>query len=270
MTKNIPAGAVDCHAHVTQADASEPQGPNAAHSGNHSVEAYLDVLDGGGISRGVLTAPSFYGTDNSLLLSALARSAGRLRGTATVAPSIDAAALGQMHDLGVDGIRLNYIGRKEFIDLSTPDYQRLFSLLCDLDMHVELWIYSETLPQVAPHLQKSRVKVVLDHFGGPQPKDGTGAGDVSSILELLAQGRTWVKLSAPFRQRGVHLQPCVDAFLDAGGEERLVWASDWPFVRFEDSVTYAQCIDWLFEWIPDERIRNRILVENPKSLFGFS
>ena len=53
-----------------------------------TVEEFLGELDAHGISHAVLTAPSFYGTDNSLLLSALDAGAGRLRGTAIVAPEI--------------------------------------------------------------------------------------------------------------------------------------------------------------------------------------
>ena len=65
------------------------------------------MLDAHGISHGVLTAPSFYGTDDTLLLDALDRAAGRLRGTVIVAPDIDRAALEAMGERGAVGIRLN-------------------------------------------------------------------------------------------------------------------------------------------------------------------
>ncbi|HWL28101.1 MAG TPA: amidohydrolase family protein, partial [Burkholderiaceae bacterium] len=51
--------------------------------------------------------------------------------------------------------------------------------------------------------------------------------------------------------------------------ERMVWATDWPWVGFEDKVTYRQCVNWLFDWVPDERLRHTILVDSPKKLFGF-
>jgi len=70
-------------------------GRHSAPKRDCSVEEYLAVLDAHGISHGVLTAPSFYGTDDSLLLDALDRAAGRLRGTVIVAPDIDRISTGR-------------------------------------------------------------------------------------------------------------------------------------------------------------------------------
>jgi predicted TIM-barrel fold metal-dependent hydrolase len=29
-------------------------------------------------------------------------------------------------------------------------------------------------------------------------------------------------------------------------------------------------LDWLFDWVPEEALRQRILVENPARLYGFA
>ena len=86
-------GAVDAHAHVMRRDAPLAALRHSAPKRDVTVEEYLAVLDRHGVTHGVLTAPSFYGTDNSLLLSALDASGGRLRGTVIVEPDIDRAAL---------------------------------------------------------------------------------------------------------------------------------------------------------------------------------
>ena len=86
-------------------------GRHSAPKRDRSVEEYLAVLDSHDISHGVLTASSFYGTDDSLLLDALDRAAGRLRGTVIVAPDIDRAALEAMGERGAVGIRLNWFWR---------------------------------------------------------------------------------------------------------------------------------------------------------------
>src|SRR5258708_30748350 len=86
-------GAVDCHAHVMRRDAPLAPDRHSAPKRDCTVEEYLSVLDANGISHGVLTAPSFYGTDNSLLLDALDRATERLRGTIIVDPGIDRASL---------------------------------------------------------------------------------------------------------------------------------------------------------------------------------
>jgi len=81
--------AVDCHAHVMRRDAPLAPDRHSAPKRDCTIEEYLAVLDTHGISHGVLTAPSFYGSDNSLLLDALDRAGGRLRGTVIVDPAID-------------------------------------------------------------------------------------------------------------------------------------------------------------------------------------
>jgi predicted TIM-barrel fold metal-dependent hydrolase len=45
--------------------------------------------------------------------------------------------------------------------------------------------------------------------------------------------------------------------------ERLVWASDCPFVGEEANVTYQQTIDWLTDCAPDPAVRRKIVCDTP-------
>jgi predicted TIM-barrel fold metal-dependent hydrolase len=231
------------------------------------VTEYLAVLDAHGVQYGVLTAPSFYGTDNSLLLDALARSQGRLRGTAIVAPDITDTGLDDLHRQGVEGIRLNWVQRDEVPDGNSPAYQALFARLREHGMHVELYLESRLLDHVLPSILRSKAMLVLDHLGYPDPALGVDGTGFRQVLAALEGGNTWVKLSAPYRLGGVDPRPYVHALLHAGGPQRLVWATDWPWVKFEHAVTYAQCVDWLFDWVPDQTQRHAILVDTPRQLF---
>ena len=227
------------------------------------------MLDASGVSHGVLTAPSFYGTDNSLLLDALDRSAGRLRGTVIVAPDTGRETLAAMAGRGAVGIRLNWFRRASLPDVASADYRRLFASVRALDWHVELYLEGHLLAGVLPKIRESGARVVVDHFGSPDPALGIGCAGFREVLNAVSAGDTWVKLSAPYRQGGADVQRYVDALLDASGPEQLVWASDWPFVSHEGVVTYRQCVDWLIEWVPDEPTRRVILGETPIELFGF-
>ena len=109
----------------------------------------------------------------------------------------------------------------------------------------------------------------VDHFGSPDPAQGVACGGFKAVLDGVRAGDTWVKLSAPYRQGGANVQRYVDALIDAGGPQQLVWGSDWPFVSHEDEITYQDCVGWLSEWVPDEHARRIILVETPMRLFGF-
>jgi hypothetical protein len=58
----------------------------------------------------------------------------------------------------------------------------------------------------------------------------------------------------------------------ASVREGSVWGSDWPHpgvVAVADKPDDAQLFDLLAVWVPDEAMRNRILVQNPEALYGF-
>lgn len=266
----LPPGAVDCHAHVMRKDAALVAERHSAPAFDFTLEDYLGLLDRHGVASGLLTAPSFYGADNTLLLHALDAAGGRLRGTVIVDPAtITRQALAAMRDRGACGVRLNWIRRDTLPDSGTQDYRTLFATLRDLDMHVEVFLEGELLERVVPHIQRGGPKIVIDHFGHPDPAAGVHSAGFQYLLALVAQGNTWVKLSAPYRQGVADVQPYVDALLRAGGPQRLVWATDCPWVKFEKEIVYQQCIDWLFQWVPDEHARHQILVDTPRALFGF-
>lgn len=234
-----------------------------------TVEEFLSILDANGLSHGVLTAPSFYGTDNSLLLDALDRAAGRLCGTVIVAPGIGRDALDAMSARGAVGIRLNWFRRASLPDASSAEYQRLFANVRDLGWHVEIYLEGPLLADVLPRIRESGARVVVDHFGSPDPTRGYDCAGFQRVLEGVCAGDTYVKLSASYRQGGVDCQPYVDALLDAGGPEQLVWASDWPFVGHEERVTYRDCVSDLERWVPNLATRRIILGATPAKLFGF-
>ena len=261
--------AVDCHAHVMRRDAPLAPDRHSAPKRDCSVEEYLALLDAHGISHGVLTAPSFYGTDNSLLLDALDRAAGRLRGTVIVAPEVDRVALQAMAARGAVGIRLNWFRRAALPDVASADHRRLFAAVRELGWHVEIYLEGASLAQVLPRIRESGARVVVDHFGSPDPARGVACAGFRRVLEGVRAGDTFVKLSASYRQGGVDCQGYVDALLDAGGPTQLVWASDWPFVSHEDRVSYEACVNELRRWVPDAATRRIILAETPATLFGF-
>jgi 2-pyrone-4,6-dicarboxylate lactonase len=53
--------------------------------------------------------------------------------------------------------------------------------------------------------------------------------------------------------------------------QRMVWGSDWPHVNLNDRKmpNDGDLLDLLAEWVPDETLRNRILVQNANELYGF-
>ena len=177
----VPLIAVDSHAHVMRRDAPLAPDRHSAPKRDVTVEEYLGVLDENGISHGVLTAPSFYGADNSLLLQALDAHPERLRGTAIVEPDVEDPALHAMAERGVVGIRLNWVRRDALPDAAGEGYRSLFRRIGRLHWHIEIYLEGPKLASVLPKLRESGVRVVVDHFGSP---------DRSRGLRATASGRS--------------------------------------------------------------------------------
>ena len=260
---------IDSHAHVFTRDL--PLAPTARHAPEYDalLETYLALLDAHGVTHAVLTAPSFLGTNNTYLVGALVRSGGRLRGTVIVDPRVERTVLDDFAQQGVVGIRLNYFRTPNLPDFGSRDYQQLFAHVRDLDWHVEIYLEGPRLAKVLPLIATSGAKVIVDHFGSPDPQSGLACPGFIAVLAAVAEGCTWVKLSAPYRLGGVDAGPYAATLLRECGPERLVWGSDWPWTQNATGKTYALTLEWLDSWVPDARQRQIILGQTPGKLFGF-
>jgi predicted TIM-barrel fold metal-dependent hydrolase len=112
-------------------------------------------------------------------------------------------------------------------------------------------------------------------MGRLPPAAGTAHPAFAAIRRLVDRGRTWVKLSGAYLNTKAGPPAYADATavaraLVAAAPERLVWGSDWPHVTEIRKPDTAGLFDLLAEWAPDERVRRRILVDNPATLYGFA
>jgi predicted TIM-barrel fold metal-dependent hydrolase len=266
---------IDCHAHIMALEFPLASDIHSRPARDVSAKEYLEVLHSHGISHGVLTAPSFYGANNALLFDALRSFPDQLRGTAIIDPATEIIALERqlhlMQEIGIVGIRLNWNKKKVLPDINSAQYKRLLALARDLDLHIELFIEDHLQEQVVPQILASGATLVLDHFGNPDPKLGVNSPSFQNTLRALKDGQVWVKLSAPYRVgslNGVSIKPYVDALVTANPKQ-LVWASDWPWLSYENQFTDADCLTWIESAVDDSVIWEGIFIHNPKTLFHF-
>lgn len=264
---------VDSHAHVFAKDL--PLAPVRRHAPDYDalLEQYLAHLDRVGISRGVLVQPSFLGNDNSYFMAALRRFPDRLRGVAVVSPYIAGKELRAMAEQGVVGIRLNLVGLP-IPDLRSDQWVGLFRQVRDLDWHVEVHREARDLPALIPPLLASGCKIVVDHFGRPDPTLGADDPGFKFLLDQASTGQIWVKLSAAYRtwgaeQTGEACCRAARALLASFGAERLMWASDWPNTQHQHLVDYDATRRAFDCWVTDEKRRRIILADTPVDLFKF-
>ena len=79
-------GATDCHVHIIGPQSKYPMAPNRPYTPPEATVAQLKAMHARlGITRTVLVQPSFYGTDNSCMLDALAQLGNSARGVAVIA-----------------------------------------------------------------------------------------------------------------------------------------------------------------------------------------
>jgi predicted TIM-barrel fold metal-dependent hydrolase len=259
---------VDAHAHIWSANMPVSSSAWFRPAQAFTAEQYLDVLDAHGIHFGVIAGISIFGYYNDYMIGQL-RLHKRLRGTAIVPPTTDLYTLERMKADGVVGIRLQ-LTRQELPDLAGDAYRLLLRRIADLDMHIEVVVEGPRWPQVLPLLEASGANIVIDHFGHPDPGAGVDCAGFQAVLRAVERGRTWVKLSAPFRLTwaapGKPRDPdsvtlasqAARSLLQNAGAERLVWGSDCPFVGHESSVTFADTLNELDDWISDAATRRKL------------
>ncbi|MDQ8731968.1 amidohydrolase family protein [Bradyrhizobium sp. LHD-71] len=257
---------VDTHAHIYRRDLPLAAGGLHIPKDDFELPAYLDALDRHGVRNGVIAAPSFLGTYNDYTINAI-RGCQRIRATAILGPQIDPYILREMNKDGIVGVRLSFRGRAELPDITSPDYRMFLRRMADLDWHVHLHIEGQRIPQVLPGLAASPAKIVVDHFGRPDPAKGEACEGFQCLLRALDSERIWVRLSGGYRI-GCDPLPLATLLLKAGGASHLVWGSDWPFTDFSDKVTYQSTIDSFREWVPGAADR-AVMMRNAERLYHF-
>jgi predicted TIM-barrel fold metal-dependent hydrolase len=269
-TDVIDPPVVDAHAHIFTPDMPLADSAWMRPDYGFTAEDYLKVLDAHGVHFGVLAGISIYGQYNDYMIEQL-RHQPRLRGTVNIDPATDQYTLARMKADGVVGVRLQLSRRKELPDLGNEVHRLLLRRIRDLNWHVHLALEGAQLPAVLPALEASGVRIVLDHFGHPDPEQGLDGEGFQALLRSVDTGRTWVKLSAGFRltwlsrgsgapdPRAMALaKQTAERLLAVAGPERLLWGSDCPFVGHESSLTYRDALLSLQEWVPSPQARRKI------------
>jgi len=269
----VPAGAVDCHTHVFAT--GYPLSPNRGYTPPDStLDDMLQMHSMLGIERVVFTQPSVYGIDNSAILDAMARIAHRARAVVAVAASISDSELSDLDALGARGIRLN-LDNVGGMPVELRDLPALASRVAQFGWHVEFLFAGHDLPELAPMLRALTAPITIGHFGYMPAAQGVSYPPFQTLLALVAEGNTWVKLSGPNRL-GVgdlppwpEVIPLASALIEAN-PDRMLWATDWPHPnKYRDQPNDADLLEQLELWAPDEAMRHRILVDNPATLYRF-
>ena len=280
------AGATDCHVHIIGPRDKFPMVPNRSYTPPEATVAQLKAMHARlGITRTVLVQPSFYGTDNSCMLAALAELGPSARGVAVVAPNVPDSTLRELDGKGVRGIRIN------LESAGNRDPKAAGALLAayakkvaPLNWHIQIYAVAPVIGALTQQIADMTVPVVVDHFGMTVASEGYNSKGFGAIADLAHARKIYVKLSAPYRISKLADYKDTTALAQTliyGARDRMLWGSDWPHTQTiaghsPTEVTPLSKIDdnavfKLFNsWYPDELTRRMMLVDNPAKLYRFS
>ncbi|MSQ57850.1 MAG: hypothetical protein EXR35_10255, partial [Limnohabitans sp.] len=186
---------------------------------------------------------------------------------------------------GVRGVRVNLESAGEH----DPEVARRMmrwaaQRVAPLGWHVQTYTTLAVIAWMADTLMELPVPIVIDHFGRATASKGITQVAFQKLLDLVASGRAWVKLSAI--QRISEEPDCQDAqkiaqALMMANSDRVLWGSDWPhpgawpgIQRTPDvlepfhPVDDARALQRISEWVSDPQWRSMLEI-NRSRLYDF-
>jgi predicted TIM-barrel fold metal-dependent hydrolase/predicted NBD/HSP70 family sugar kinase len=284
----VPAGACDCHVHVFGIESEFPFVPGRGYTPPPAgPNVLLQLQNALHLSRVVIVQPSVYGADNSCTLDGMRRlGPERARGLAVIDAKTTDAALKEMHAAGIRGVRVNL----ETSGQSDPAVSRrnlaaAIKRVAPMGWHVQVYTRLSVVEAVHDDVLKSDVPVVFDHFGGAQAVGGVAQPGFSLLLELVASGKAYVKISGHYRSSVKapafdDVAPLARALI-AANPDRIVWGTDWPHPHHAEpgkelseltpsfDIDDGLALNQVARWAPTAATRRKILVDNPARLYEF-
>ena len=271
----LPRGACDTHFHVFGPARRFPFAPERSYTPTCDApkETLFALHSHLGIEHGVVVQSAAHGFDNAAAADLIAARPQHYRGVALAAASTPLAELKRLHGAGFRGVRFHYmehLGAGDPIDAVLAMAPRL----AEIGWHLQIHLAGGRIAELAPSLKRSPVPVVIDHIGRIDASKGLDSAEFRALLDLMRAKHLWVKVSGSeriSRQRS----PWPDAApfarkLVAEFGDRALWGSDWPHPNLAEVPDDGDLVDLITDMAPSEAERQRLLVDNPKRLYGFA
>jgi predicted TIM-barrel fold metal-dependent hydrolase len=266
-----PPGSTDCHVHLFGPRGEFPFFPVREYTPPEApVSALRHMLTTLGLQRAVIVQPSVYGKDNRATLAGSKALGPVGRAVVVVDASISDAELKAMHADGARGVRVNL---RLPGGIGLDDLPQVVRKIAPLGWHIQFFIDAASF-DAFDRIVDLGVPSIVDHMGGMPVAKGLNHPNFRRMLDLLAKGKLWVKLSGSYRVTGER-PPYRDTIpmgraIAAANPEHLVWATDWPHTHFTGPMPNdGTLLDLLAEWVPDPATRDCILADNPARFYDF-
>ncbi|HEU4618772.1 MAG TPA: amidohydrolase family protein [Gammaproteobacteria bacterium] len=270
-----PENACDAHCHIFGPGDKYPYAPDRSYTPPDApLERFQELQRTLGLTRAVLVNASCHGTDNTVILDAIAQSGGRYRGVANVDEPVTDAELERLHAGGIRGIRFNFVQHLG----GTPDldvFNRLVRRIKPLGWHVVLHFDAKDLLEFETMLRTLPVPFIIDHMGRVPAKDGLDQEPFKILKNVARMENCWVKICGAERISAMgppftDAVPFAQALLEIA-PDRILWGTDWPHPNIKKHMPNdGDLVDLIPLMMPDAALQKRVLVENPERLYRFT
>jgi 2-pyrone-4,6-dicarboxylate lactonase len=269
----LPAGTVDCHAHIFDRFERYPLALGRKYMPPLCTrEAWLSLHAALGVARGVQVHATPYGFDNSITLDFLAEQRGRFAGVAAIPPDVDEAELKRMNAGGFRGARL----MDQFATgATTSDLEAIARRIAPYGWHIEINIArADDWVLLEDRLMRCPVPLVFDHLGRVRGGEGVNSPGFAAILRLLTEREDcWTKISSWYRLSDSgppdfeDMRPLVQKLL-AERPDRCVWGTNWPHPGLTKFMPNdIDLVDKLESWLPNDAVREPLFAGNAAKLY---
>jgi 2-pyrone-4,6-dicarboxylate lactonase len=274
-------GAWDTHAHIMGPPDKFPYTAGRGYTPPDApAEKFVALLDHLGFAHGLAVQGNAHGYDNRVLFDALTRFPERLRGIAITDTRVAPSVLREWDKMGVRGLRFHL-----FSDAGKPGYVRGVGLdvfevfrktMAELGWAMQIFCDWRLMQDLSPLLREvsREMPVIIDHMLHIPAERGIGDPNFQALLKLVGDGHLHAKVSGTYRLSSQFpdypdARPFHDALV-AANPERLMWGTDWPHPSIPAAIMPddGHLLDLFHDWTPDLAVRQRILVDTPRRLFG--
>ena len=271
----MPRHSCDCHMHAYGDPAQYPASSDSPFKpvAGGNIDTYLELSRILGLERAVVVQPSAYGTDNRCTLDAAKRMGNAARAVVVVDDSVSDAELERLTASGARGLRFFMLPGGV---LGWDVLPRLAARVAEFGWHVQLQMDGRLLAEREDELGRLPCRLVIDHNGKFLQPPSLGDVGVKSLCRLLDGGEVWLKTSGVYEtsmEGPPHYSDVAALARKLIGKfpQRCVWATNWPHPsKPGDPPDDSLLVDLLAEWCGSAAILERILVDNPEALYGFS
>lgn len=269
-----PPGACDAHCHIFGPGDKYPYAPDRTYTPPDApLERFKALQKTLGLERAVLVNASCHGTDNTVILDAIAQSNGQYRGVANVDDSFTEQDYARLHEGGCRGVRFNFVRHLGGV----PDmdvFHRVIERVKGFGWHVVLHFDAADVVELKDLLYSLPIPFVIDHMGRVPTRDGLDQQPFRLLRELAEHEGCWIKICGAERISAqgppfTDAVPFARALIDIA-PDRILWGTDWPHPNIKKHMPNdGDLVDLIPLFAPEQDLQQKILIENPNRLYGF-